>query len=127
MLVTQGLTILETHGNQPLQHLVNLGQKKITGALFPGENGMNTGLKNTKKGRMQHDIPRNKTNSIKSSERKSIKINLASLDSENITDDIFGMTASMETYYHISSDEIDRIFYRNTIHCTEVKQKILNS
>ena len=47
MLVTQGLTIMATHGYQPLQHLVNLGLSKRTGALFTGANGMNTGLKLT--------------------------------------------------------------------------------
>ena len=43
------------------------------------------------------------------------------LESNNMTDDIFGMTASVEKNYHISSDEIDRIFDGNVIHCTEVK------
>ena len=38
-----------------------------------------------------------------------------------MTDDIFGMTASVEKNYHIASDEIDRIFDGNAIHCTEVK------
>ena len=38
-----------------------------------------------------------------------------------MTDDIFGMTASVETNYHITSDEIDRIFDGNEIHSTEVK------
>ena len=47
MLATQGLKILEDNGKQPLQHLVNLGQNKRTGALFTGANGMNTGLKLT--------------------------------------------------------------------------------
>ena len=44
ILVKHGLTIVATHGNQPLQHLVNLGQRKITGTLFTGAYGMNTGL-----------------------------------------------------------------------------------
>ena len=38
-----------------------------------------------------------------------------------MTDNIFGMNASVETNYHIASDEIDRIFYGNAIHFTEVK------
>ena len=38
-----------------------------------------------------------------------------------MTDEIFGMTASVETNYHIASNEIDRIFDSNSIHCTEVK------
>ena len=38
-----------------------------------------------------------------------------------MTAEIFGMTASVETNYHIASDEIDRIFDGNAIHCTEVK------
>ena len=36
-------------------------------------------------------------------------------------DDIFGMTTSVEKNYHIASNEIDRIFDSNAIHCTEVK------
>ena len=47
MLVTKGLTIVKTHENQLLRHLVNLGRKKIMGALFTGANDMNTGLKIT--------------------------------------------------------------------------------
>ena len=70
---------------------------------------------------MQHDNPTDKTGNTKSSDKKSLKINLASLESDNTTDDIFGMNASMETNYHIVSDEIDIIFYGNAIHCTEVK------
>ena len=50
-----------------------------------------------------------------------MKTNLASLGIDNITDEIFGMTAYVETNYHIASDEIDRIFDGNAIHCTEVK------
>ena len=38
-----------------------------------------------------------------------------------MTDEIFGMTASVNTNYHIASDEIDIIFDGNAIHCTEVK------
>ena len=41
-----------------------------------------------------------------------------------MNDDIFGMTACMETKYHIASDETDRIFNGNAIHCTEVKNYI---
>ena len=70
---------------------------------------------------MQHDTPKNKTNSTKSPDKKSLKINLASIESDNMTDDIFCMTASVETNYHIASDEIDRIYDVNAIHCTEVK------
>ena len=43
------------------------------------------------------------------------------LESDNMTDEIFGMTASVNTNYHIASDEIDIIFDGNAIHCTEVK------
>ena len=39
-----------------------------------------------------------------------------------MTDDIFGMTASVETNYFIASDKIYRIFDGNVIHCTEVKK-----
>ena len=70
---------------------------------------------------MQHNTPTNKTDSTKSSDKKSLKINLASIESDNMTDDIFCMTASVETNYHIASDEIDRIYDVNAIHCTEVK------
>ena len=38
-----------------------------------------------------------------------------------MTAEIFGMTASVETNYHIASDEIDRIFDVNAKRCTEVK------
>ena len=38
---------METHGNQPLQHLVNIGQNKRTGTLFTGAKGMNVGLQLT--------------------------------------------------------------------------------
>ena len=38
-----------------------------------------------------------------------------------MTYDIFGMTTSVETNYHIASDEINRIFDGNAIRCTEVK------
>ena len=31
------------------------------------------------------------------------------------------MIASVDTNYHIASDEIDRMFDGNAIHCTEVK------
>ena len=70
---------------------------------------------------MQHVTPTNKINSTKSSDKKSLKINLAYLESNNMTDDIFGITAFVETNHHIASDEVDRIFDGNAIHCTEVK------
>ena len=70
---------------------------------------------------MQHDNAINNTGSTKSSDKKSLKINLASLESDSTTDEIFGMNSSMETNYHIASDETDRIFDVNEIHCTEVK------
>ena len=79
---------------------------------------------------MQHGTPTNKTDRTKLSDKKSLKINLASIESDNMTDDIFGMTASVETNYPITSDEIDIIFDGNAIHCTEVKflpLMILNS
>ena len=47
MLVTQGLTIVATHVKKPLQHMVNIGGKKITGLLFTGANDINTGLQLT--------------------------------------------------------------------------------
>ena len=38
-----------------------------------------------------------------------------------MTDDIFGVAASVDTNYHIASDEIDIIFYGNIIHCNVFK------
>ena len=70
---------------------------------------------------MQHDTTINETNSTKISNKKSLKINLEYFESDSMTDEIFGMKKSMEKNYHISSDEIDRIFDRNAIHSTEVK------
>ena len=46
---------------------------------------------------------------------------MISLECYNMTDDIFGLTASIEKNYHIEFDEIDIIFDGNSIHCTEVK------
>ena len=46
---------------------------------------------------------------------------MASLESDNMTDNIFCMTKYVEKNYPIASDEIDRIFDGNTKHCTEVK------
>ena len=70
---------------------------------------------------MQHDTPTKKTNSTKLSDKTLLKINFAYLESDNMNDDIFGMTASVETNYHIASDEIDRIFDGNKTYCSEVK------
>ena len=70
---------------------------------------------------MQHNNPTNNTNSTKSSDKKSLNINLAYLEIDNMNDDIFGMNAYLETDYHIASDKIDIIFNGNEIHCTEVK------
>ena len=70
---------------------------------------------------MQNDTTKNKTESIKLSDKKSLNINLASLESNGMIDDIFGMTASVETNYHIASNKIDRIFDGNSIHFNEVK------
>ena len=47
MLVTQDITILAAHEKKPLQHLVNIGRKKRTGALFTSENGTNNELQLT--------------------------------------------------------------------------------
>ena len=66
---------------------------------------------NTATNNQQHQIVR----------QKLLKINLAYLENDNMTDDIFGMTVSVKKNYHISSDEIDRIFDENAVHCTEVK------
>ena len=43
------------------------------------------------------------------------------LEGNSMTDDIFGMTKSVEKNDHIASDEIDRVFDGNAIHITEVK------
>ena len=56
MLVPQGLTKVATHENQPLQHLVNLGQKKRTEALGNSVNGMNTGPQLTTQKSASHNI-----------------------------------------------------------------------
>ena len=70
---------------------------------------------------MQHDTPTDKTDSTKLSDTTLLNINLEYLENNNMTDYIFGMIASVEKNYHISSDEIDRIFDENAVHCTEVK------
>ena len=70
---------------------------------------------------MQNDTAKNNTNNIKSSNENSLKINLAYLKRNIKTDNIFGMNTSVETNDNISSDEIDRIFNANVIHCNEVK------
>ena len=70
---------------------------------------------------MQHDTATNKTSSTELSDKKPLNINFPYLESDSMTGDIFGMTADMETNYHITSDEIDRIFDENAIHFTEVK------
>ena len=46
-MVTKVLTMVAYHGKQSLQHLVNLGQKKRTGALGTDANVMNTGPPHT--------------------------------------------------------------------------------
>ena len=69
---------------------------------------------------MQNGTANNKIKNTKSSDKKSLNINLASLESDNMTDGIFGMTASVEKNYHIASDEVERIFNANAIHCNEV-------
>ena len=51
-------------------------------------------------------------------------INFSSLESDSMTDDIFSITASMETNYHIVSDGTDRIVYGHATHCNEVKHSI---
>ena len=71
--------MMAAHGKQSLQHLVNLGRNKRTGALGTGANGINTGPQlTTKKNIIQHDTATNKTFNTKSSDKKSLKINLAS-------------------------------------------------
>ena len=62
-----------------------------------------------------------KTDSSKSSNKKLLKTNVTSLECDNMTDYIFGLTASIEKNYHIEFDEIDIIFDGNSIYCTEVK------
>ena len=122
LLLTISLTLVETHVNQLLQHLVNIGKKIRTGAPFSGSNGMNTELHLTsKKCRTQHNTKKKQTDSSKSSNKKLLKTNVTSLECDNMTDYIFGLTASIEKNYHIEFDEIDIIFDGNSIHCTEVK------
>ena len=70
---------------------------------------------------MQHDTAKDNTNIIKPSDKKSLNINLTSLESDSMSNEIFGMTTSMEKNYRIGSDKIDRIFDGNVIQCTEVR------
>ena len=70
---------------------------------------------------MQHGTATSKTNSTESSNKHLLKINLVSLERDSTTDEISGMTPSVETNYHITSDEIDRICDGNAINCIEVK------
>ena len=69
---------------------------------------------------MQHKNPTNNTNRTTLTDKKSLKINMESLESDDMTDDIFATTAYAETIYHISSDDIDRVFDGNAIHFNEV-------
>ena len=80
-----------------------------------------TATHNSRNFRTQHDTVTNKNNSTESSDKKTLNINLESPESDSITDEFFSMTTSVETNYHIASDEIDRIFDGNAINCTEVK------
>ena len=70
---------------------------------------------------MQHYTATIKTNRTKLPNKKSLNINLAYLETDSMTDEIFGMNAYLETNYHIAFDEIDRVFGGNAIHCAEVK------
>ena len=47
MVVTIAVKIVADHGKQSLQNLMNIGQKKRTGALGIGANGTNTGPQRT--------------------------------------------------------------------------------
>ena len=62
---------------------------------------------------MQQYTATNKTYSTKSSDNTLLKISLAYLEINSMTDDVFGMTASMGTNYHIAFNEIDIIFDGN--------------
>ena len=68
-----------------------------------------------------NDTAKNNTNSTNFSDKNSFKINLISIEGNSMTNKNFDMTTSVETNYHIASDEIDRIFDGNAIHCNEVK------
>ena len=70
---------------------------------------------------MQNNTTTNKTDNTKFLNKKPLNINLTSLKNDSMTDEIFDMTASMETNHHIKSDEIDRIFDANAIHCNIVE------
>ena len=76
-----------------------------------------TAMQNSKNRLMKNDTATNKTENTKSSDENSLKIDLASLESDIMTEDIFSMTKSLKTHYHIASDEIDRIFDANAILC----------
>ena len=114
MMVTKGLTMVVAHGKVV----------PISGEYWTKEkNGRTwnwckcheywTATHNSNNCLMQHDTSTNNTDRTKSSDKKSLKINLASVDSDKMTNDIFAMTASVDTNYRIASDEIDRIFNGN--------------
>ena len=75
---------------------------------------------------MQNYTATDKTNNIKFPDKKSLKFNMASLESDNMTDNIFGMITSMETNNHVAYDELEGIFDANAIHCKEVKHSTSN-
>ena len=71
---------------------------------------------------MKNATATDKTNNTESSNKNSLDINMGSLESDNITNNIFGMISSAETNNnHGASDEIEGIFNANAIHCKEVK------
>ena len=97
---------------------MNLGSNKITGVIW---HEYWTTMHNSKISECNTIPQQIRSTAPNFPTKKALKINLASLESNSMTNDIFGMTASVETNYHIASNEIDRIFDANVVHCTEVK------
>ena len=67
--------------------------------------------------RIQNDTATDKTENTESSNKKSFKISMESLKSDNVTDNIFDMIAPVETNHNFESNEIEGFFDANVIHC----------
>ena len=76
--------------------------------------------------KMQHNSATNKTDSKSFSDKKSLKITLEYIKGNSMTDDFFVINEYVKTNYHIVSYEIDRISVGNVIHCTKVKNYIID-
>ena len=72
--------------------------------------------------RAHNDNATDKSTTNDSSNKKTLKINLASLENDNMIDDIFGMVASVKTNHHVATDEFEGIFDANVSGCSEIKK-----